>query len=92
MSGDDIGCLGIHVPQGRRGASRREFNNVLVALVVSVQVAKRAVDSIALARPSAHLHGFHDFDIYTAYEWNALPLAPLFIRIHSHESGLLFGI
>ena len=92
MSGDDIGCFGVHVPQGRRGASRLELNDVLVSLVIPVQVAQRAVDSIALARPRIHLHGFHVFDVYAANEWNAFPLAPLFIRIHSYESRLLFGI
>jgi len=65
---------------------------MLVSLVIPVQVAQRAVDSIALARPRTHLHGFHVFDVDAANEWNALPLAPLFIYIHSHESGLLFGI
>jgi hypothetical protein len=65
---------------------------VLVSLVVSVQVAKRAVDSIALARPSADLHGFHVFDVYTANEWDTFPLTPLFIHIHSRESGLPFWI
>jgi len=80
------------MPQGRRGASRWELNEVLVALVVSVQIAKRAVDSIALARPGTHLHRFHVFDVYAANEWDALPPTPLFIRIQSHEGGLLFGI
>jgi hypothetical protein len=77
---------------GRSGASRWEFNDVLVALVVSVQVAKRALDTIAFAWPRTDLHGFHVSDVDAANQWDALPFAPLLIHIHSHKSGLLFGI
>jgi hypothetical protein len=65
---------------------------MLVTLVISVQIAKCAVDSITFACPGTHLHRLHVFDVYAANQWNALPPTPLFIRIHSHESGLLFGV
>jgi hypothetical protein len=65
---------------------------MLVTLVVPVQIAERAVDSIALARPRTHFHCFHVFDVYAANQWDTLPPTPLLIRIHSHESGLLFGV
>jgi hypothetical protein len=65
---------------------------VLVTFVVSVQIANRAVDSIALARPGIHFHRFHVFDVYAANKWDTFPLTPLFIHIHSRESGLSFWI
>ena len=65
---------------------------MFVTLVVSIQIAKRAIDSIALARLWADLHCFHVFNVYAANQWNALPLTPLLIRIQSHESGLFFGV
>jgi hypothetical protein len=80
------------MPQGRSGSSRWQLNDVFVTLIVSVQIAKRAVNAISLARPRADLHGFHVSNVDTANEWNALALAPFLIHIHSHKGGLLFGI
>ncbi len=37
------------MPQRRGGTARREFNDMLVAFVVTVQITKRALDAIALA-------------------------------------------
>lgn len=92
MPRDDVGRLGIHVPLGRSGTPRWKLNDMLVALVVSVQIAKRPFDPIALARPRIHFDGFHVFYVYAANERSTLPLAPPFINICSDESGLLFGI
>jgi hypothetical protein len=65
---------------------------VLIAFVVSVQVAKRAVDSIALAWPGTHFHGFHIFNVYAANPWDTFSLAPRFVHIDAHEGRLFFGI
>src|SRR5262245_10398253 len=92
VSGDDIGCLGVHMPQRRGRSSGGELDDVLIAFVVSVQVAKRAVDSIAFARPGTHFHGFHILYVYAANPWDTFSLAPLFVHIDAHEGRLFFGI
>jgi hypothetical protein len=65
---------------------------VLIAFVVSVQVAKCAVDSSAFARPGPHFYGFHILNVNAGNPRDTFSLAPLFVHIDSHESRLFFGI
>ncbi len=78
------------MPQRRGGAARRQFDDMLVAFVVSVEIAKRAFDAIALARPGADLHRFHVFDVNAADQRRALALAPFLIHIECGQQQAVF--
>jgi hypothetical protein len=78
--------------QRRGGTAGRQLDDMLVAFVVAVQIAERALDAIALARPRPNLYGLHVFDVHSSDEWRALTLAPLLIHIDTYNGRLLFRI
>src|SRR5437773_4340536 len=88
MSRDDVESFGIHVSQGRGVAARRELDDVLVGLVISVQVAQSPFDAIALARPGAQPDRFHLLEVHASHQRHALSLAPLSIHVDSYKSRL----
>jgi hypothetical protein len=92
MSRDDVDRFGIHVPKRRSETPRRQFDDMLVGLVVAVEVAQGSFDAVAFARPGANFHCSHVLNEYATHERSALPAAPLLIHIHAHERGLLFRI
>jgi hypothetical protein len=65
---------------------------MLVGFVIAVEIAERAFDTIAFARPGTDLDGFHVFDIDAADERRAFALAPLLIPIDAGERRLLFRV
>ena len=65
---------------------------MLVAFVVTVQITKRALDAIALARPRPNFHRLHVFDVNTADERRAFALAPILIPVDTDNGRLCFRI
>ena len=92
MSGYDIDRLGVEMAQGRGGAAGRQFDHMLVAFVVAVEITERPFDAVALARPRPDLHGLHVFDINAADQRRALALAPVLIHIDTDDGRLLLRI
>ena len=80
------------MPQRRGGTARREFNDMLVAFVVTVQITKRALDAVALAWPRPDFHRFHVLDVDASDQRRALALAPLLVHVGADNGRLLFRI
>src|SRR4029453_8178268 len=92
VTGDDVDRLGIEMAQRRRGAARRQLDDMLVAFVIAVQITERALDAVALTRPRPNLHRLHVFNVDPADQRRALALAPFLIRIDTYDSRLLVWI
>src|SRR6185312_216770 len=72
MTADDVNRFGVEMTQRSRRAARRELNDMLVGFIVAVEIAKRALDAIPLARPRSDFHRLHVFDIHAADKRRAL--------------------
>src|SRR5215470_4817446 len=92
VTADDVNGFGVEMTQWRRRTTRRKLDDVLVGFVVAIQITKHALHSIALARPGAHVHGFHVFDVHAADKRRALAFTPLLIHIDTDNCRLSFGI
>src|SRR5689334_17037387 len=66
VTANNVNGFSVEMTQRCRGTARRKFDDVLVCFVVAVEIAERALDAIALARPRSQFNGFHVFDIDAA--------------------------
>src|SRR5512139_347344 len=78
--------------QRRRGTAWRQLNDMLVALIVAVEIAERALDAVALARPRPDFDRLHVLDVHATDQRRAFALTPFLVQIETSECRLFFRI